>query len=172
MEDTKLNAITLYERKILFTNFRGEASEYNAEGNRNFSVLIEDLDEAEALLADGWNLKPLKDEDGEVSAYHLSIAIKYRTRNGIVVRYPPRVFKLREKPLRPVPLDEGTIEMLDYVRVIDVDITINPSHYSFQGRTGVKAYCSEMYVAVAKSELEEKYADYDADELPFDPDEE
>ena len=39
---------------LIYKNFQGKASNYNAEGNRNFGVLLDD-DLAEELKADGWS---------------------------------------------------------------------------------------------------------------------
>ena len=45
--------------KIIFRNFAGKEGMYNAEGDRNFCVLLED-DLAEQLVKDGWNVKTLR----------------------------------------------------------------------------------------------------------------
>ena len=55
MERLKLEGM-----QIIFKNFRGEKGPYNAAGDRNFSVVINDLDYAEHLISLGWALKPLR----------------------------------------------------------------------------------------------------------------
>ena len=57
-------------------------------GRLTFSVIIEDLDHAEQLLAEGWALKPLTDDDGQVEVYHLPIKANFAS------PYPPRVYRV------------------------------------------------------------------------------
>jgi len=42
--------------RLIFRNFEGKEGKYNAAGDRNVGVVIDDAT-AEAMLADGWNIK-------------------------------------------------------------------------------------------------------------------
>ena len=146
--------------KVLFPNFRGEKGTYNERGDRTFSVLIEDLDEAEALLAENWALKPLKNEEGEVDAYHLPVKINFNSRR------PPRIWKVSLEQKKKIQLTERTIEMLDYLTIDYIDIDLNPYEWSVRDQFGVKAYCQAMYVVIEETELDRKYAELSDSGMP------
>jgi len=147
--------------KIIFKNFRGEKGQFNEAGNRNFSVLIDDLELAGNLIVYGWALKPLmSEEEGVVDAYHLPVKVNYAS------RFPPRIYKVTMSTNRQLPLDEKTIDMLDYLPIDYVDIILNPYEWEVRGETGVKAYLQTMYVVIEEDELDIKWANL----APFDPD--
>lgn len=146
--------------KVLFPNFRGEKGTYNEQGDRTFSVLIDDLDEAEALLAEGWALKPLKNEEGEVDAYHLPVKINFNSRR------PPRIWKVALEQNRKIQLTERTVEMLDYLSIDYIDVDLNPYEWSVRDQFGVKAYCQAMYVVIEETVLDRKYAELNDSGMP------
>ena len=149
-----MKRLNLENRRVLFPNFRGEKSMYNERGDITFSVLVDDLDEAEELLALGWALKPLTNEDDEVDAYHLPVKLQFKS------RMPPRVFQVFLDDNRKVQLLPDTIEMLDYLPISYVDVDLNPYEWSVQGKSGIKAYCQVMYVVIEETRLDRKYADF------------
>ena len=53
--------------KIVKRTFAGRAEDYNREGNRYFTIRIDDPELANSLLADGWKLREgkLRNEDDE-----------------------------------------------------------------------------------------------------------
>src|SRR3954447_26708015 len=63
MADDK-NTVLMEGVRIIFRNFSGKEGQYNREGDRNFGVILPP-DVAEAMLADGWNVKYLKPREGE-----------------------------------------------------------------------------------------------------------
>lgn len=63
---------------IIFKNFEGRGDKFNREGDRNFSLLIDDPKTADAMVKEGWNvrIKPARDED-EDPFMRLPIKVKF-----------------------------------------------------------------------------------------------
>jgi len=142
--------VTIEGARILFRNFRGEASTYNAKGRRNFCVIL-DPDLAFKLSGDGWNVKTLKprDEEDEPQSY-MQVKVVYGSR-------PPKIVILSGNSRTEV--DEETVGMLDWAEIENVDLTIRPYEYDVNGRTGISAYLKSMYVTLVDDYLEQKYSD-------------
>ena len=131
--------------RIRFKNFKGEGSMYNAEGDRNFSLVIPDEDVKEALESNvnefgkGWNVKirPPRNEE-EDALMHLKVNVKYTERSA------PNVYLVSGK--NRVKLTEETIGMLDDIRIEKVDLDIRP--YDGESRFGPfrAAYLQSMKV--------------------------
>lgn len=150
--------------RIIFRNLAGKPDKFNPRGgNRSFSVIIPDLELANQLKLDGWNIKYLtpRDETEEPTA-HLPIKVSYSNR-------PPKIYIVsgRNKTL----LNEKTIESLDYADIENVDITITPYNYSVNGHEGIAAYVKNMYVNIIVDDFESKYSfdeEESSDEMPWD----
>lgn len=140
--------------RIIFRNFVGKETKYNREGDRNFAVLLDDT-VANAMAEDGWNIKWLKprddDEDGTPQAY-LPVSIRFDV-------YPPRVVLVTSRGRSN--LDDSSIEMLDWASIINVDLIVRPYEYSFNDKSGIKAYVQSMYVTIEEDALEMKYNELD-----------
>ena len=54
-------------------------------------------------------------------------------------------------------ITEQTVDSLDYVEILNVDLTINPYVWEVNGNSGVKAYLGTMYVTIAEDPLDAKY---------------
>lgn len=142
--------------QIVFRNFAGKEGMYNAEGDRNFCVLLDD-DLAGALIRDGWNVKHLKArEEGDVPQAYIQVSVKYRGRNGNTVR-PPSIVMITSKGRSP--LDEEMCEILDWVDIANVDLIIRPFEWSVNGKSGVKAYLKSIYITIQEDALALKYQD-------------
>lgn len=155
-----MDRLRLDGARVIFKNFRGQKGIYNSDGSRTFSLVIEDPARAADLMDLGWALKPLKDEDGNVEAYHLPVKINFDSRQ------PPRVYKVSMSNSTQVQLDEKTIDMLDYLPIDYVDIILNPYQWTVNKESGVKAYCQSMYVIIEEDELDLKYAKFNSS-FPF-----
>lgn len=137
-----------------FRNFSGKPSKFNKEGDRNFAVYIPD-ELAETLIEDGWNIKRTNDDRA-----YLNVSVKYAFR-------PPEV-KVGINPRKMKSLSEETIGELDWADIAKVDLSIRPRTYDVNGKQGIKAYLSEMYVIINKSSFAERYSANDVDDdMPF-----
>lgn len=142
--------------RIIFRNFAGKEGMYNAEGDRNFCVLLDD-DLAETLRKDGWNIKELKPrEEGDTPQPYIQVSVKYRGRNGNAVR-PPTIVMITSKGR--TSLSEEECEILDWVDIANVDLIVRPFEWAVNGKSGIKAYLKSIYVTIQEDELQRKYAD-------------
>lgn len=158
--------IVMENAHIIFRNFAGKESKFNRAGARNFCVIIDDLDLAERLADEGWNIRILtpRDEEDEPKHY-LQVAVSFDN-------VPPKVILVTKR--EKTRLDEEAVASLDYAEIKNVDLIIRPYNWVIQPGTkneksGVKAYLKTMYVTIDEDEFADKYADLgDPDELPFD----
>lgn len=144
-------------RNMRFRNFAGKAGKYNAEGDRNFCLLLNPEVAAE-MAADGFNIKYLKPRDEEEDPVpYIQIKLKYYSRSGERLR-PPKIVLLTKKG--KTQLDEDSVNTLDWAEIEKFDIAINPREYNnIQGRSGVSAYLKTLYVTIVEDEFEDRYLD-------------
>lgn len=109
---------------IIFKNFKGEGGRYNTEGNRNFAILIQDQEIANALIEDtneygiGWNVHiKAPREEGDDPFMYLPVKVKFNGRGPVVY--------LKSGANR-VKLTEDTIACLDDIDIASVDLDIRP----------------------------------------------
>jgi len=141
--------INLGNVRIVFRNLSGKGGPMNAEGKRNFCVLIS-KEEAEELEPLGWNVKYLKPrEEGDEEQPYLKVNVNYSGYN------PPRVvlINLHGQSI----LDESDVNLIDTADIKNVDMTITPYHYDVNWKTGISAYLKSMYVTIEEDPFEAKY---------------
>lgn len=126
------------DAKIIYRNFSGEPSKFNREGDRNFSVIIDNQDIADQLIEDGWNvkIKPPRDEF-DTPFIHLPVKVKFNDRG-------PNVYL--QTGANRVRLDEDSVSILDNVDIVSVDLDIRPYDWEVNGKTGRSAYLHLMRV--------------------------
>ena len=155
------------DAKVIFRNFRGEDYGYNAQHKKGFSILLNPDDyDIKGMIADGWNIKPLKPREGyedEGVNYHLPVEVRWDklppviwliTQTGISEEGRPRYKRTK--------LDEESSFVIDTADVIQVQVKISGNSYDVNGNTGIKAYLKEMFIELAPDRFEAMY-DWDED---------
>lgn len=125
--------------RIVYRNFRGEGSKFNREGDRNFAVIIEDEETANELAENGWNvkIKPPRDDD-DAPFMFLPVKVKFNDRG-------PTAY-LQSGNAEPVKLDEESIDCLDDIDILNVNLDIRPYNWDVNGKTGRTAYLQSIFV--------------------------
>lgn len=138
--------------KITYKNFSGAGTPYNRAGNRNFAVIIEDDETAQALIARGWNVKIKPPRvDGEEPYRTLEVRVKYN--NG----YGPDAYL--ESGAAVVKLTEETIGRLDKVNILSVDMDIRAFDWEMPGgKSGRTAYLNSIRVVQRIDRFAERYS--------------
>ena len=148
----------LTKDEIIYRNFSGLGGEYNAEGKRNFNVVIRDEDVADELRNLGFRIKPKKNEEG---AYTLKIHVNFSS------KFPPDVTYILGN--KKISVDEENAYLLDKKIPECVDLR-------FVGYKGKKsrdnfldAYLDVLFFEAKRDLLYEKHADVieEEDENPF-----
>lgn len=142
--------LVIRDAKLFFRNFEGREQQYNAKGDRNFGVFIDD-DVAEQLKADGWNIKTTReDEDGNPGKPFIKVKVRFG-------EYPPNVILV--SPTNKTKLDEEDVGLIDRMDIERADLIISPYQYNFNGRSGVSAYLKTGYFVQALDAFADLYAD-------------
>lgn len=126
------------DARIIYRNFAGVGGKYNREGDRNFAVVIPDEELADKLVEKGWNvkIKPARDE-GDIPFMYLPVKVKFNDRGPAVYL---QTGNKRNK------LDEASIDCLDNVDIMGVDLDIRPYDWVVNGKEGRTAYLQSIKV--------------------------
>lgn len=153
------------DARICYRNFSGEPSKFNREGDRNFAVVIDDEEVANALIDEGWNvkIKPPRDEDDSPFMY-LPVKVKFNDRGPNIYLQSGSVTN---------KLEEEDVKCLDRISIITCDMDIRPYDWDVNGKQGRSAYLQSMRVEQEVDRFTARHAigfdtqDVEPDEEPF-----
>lgn len=154
-EERRVNQnITIEGARLIFRNFSGKVTDYNRNGQQNFSVILDD-ELAATLENDGWPVKYRKPREDDPEQYRTPF-LPVKVQFGM---YPPTVVLITKRGKKR--LDKDTIGQLDWARIENADVQIRPYNYpAINGKpAGVSAYLKSLYVTIVEDALESKYAD-------------
>lgn len=139
------------DARLIYRNFSGVGSKFNREGDRNFAVIIEDQEVADALVEEGWNvkIKPPR-EEGDTPFMYLPVKIKFNDRG-------PNVYLKTGDAVNK--LDEEGIDCLDNIDILGVDLDIRPYDWDVNGKNGRTAYLQSMHVVQEVDRFAERYSE-------------
>ncbi len=130
-----------------WSNFSGTASKNNAEGYRNFDLIIPD-EMVDDMIAEGWNVKHTNGSDKYPVEYFINVVISWK------VKRPSVVFYSGMDDMIGTEIDESVIGDLDTAEIIKMDIAINPRYRTKDdGTPGVKGYVDSMDVWLYQNPL-------------------
>lgn len=143
------------DARITYKNFKGEGTKFNREGDRNFALIIPEREMADALIAEGWNvkIKPPRDEDDDPFMF-LPVKIKFNDRG-------PNAYLVTGNHMNR--LDEESIACLDDVDIISVDMDVRPYDWEVNGKEGRTAYLQSIKVT---QRITDRFAQQYEDEYP------
>lgn len=149
---------TLEKVQIRLRNFEGKAGMYNAEGQRNFIVILPDDQQGiDALLDAGIPVKQFKPrEDDEPGTIPPSfIKVKVNIDNDPM----PRFVTVTDGGKTTLPANQETMIVLDWADIIEADVILNPYNWELSdGKTGVSVYLKAGYFRINEDDLEKKYS--------------
>lgn len=143
--------ITIENARIIFRNFSGEESKFNAKGNRNFCVIL-DPELAPKLIEDGWTVRFLKPRDPDENPQpYMQVKVSFGN-------IPPQIVMVSNGTKKS--LSEEDVNILDWAELERVDLIIRPYNWEVNGKHGVKAYLKTGYFKIVDDPLGALYEDY------------
>lgn len=147
------------DARIIFRNFRGEASKYNNAGDRNFSLVIPDQELADILTNNtnsygvGWNIKVKDSLDPEdTPRMHMKVKVKF-SRKG------PNIYLVTGGHRKL--LTEDNVGYLDDINIASVRMDIRPYDDIVNGKPFRAAYLASMEVT---QDLDRFAAEYERED--------
>ena len=134
----KNGTLKIDNARITYKNFSGKKTDFNREGERNFSLIIDSAENADLLKENGWNVKIKQPrEEGDLPFMYLKVKVSYKFGGPNVYLNSGKVKRI---------LDEETIGSLDGMEIESIDMDLRPSFWTMNGNKGVTPYLDSMWV--------------------------
>lgn len=153
--------VKIENARILFRNFEGREDRFNKLGDRNFCVLLDEVQAKELAEDYGLNVKTLRSrEEGDPDEFYLKIAVGYKVKPPMLVMLTTRPNPEVEGGFEVVRSDipESNCHVFDWVDIDKVDLVFTASPWEVGEKSGIKAWVNSLYVTIAQDELDLKYA--------------
>lgn len=156
----------LLPEDVMFRNFSGRKTDFNEEGDRNFCVAINDVEVANEMNEEGWNIKILEArEEGGLPTHFIKVNVRMDS------MYPPQVHLVSGNNI--IDLDEESISLLDTVDIKSADVIFRP--FTWEDRRTkeirISAYLEELWIVQEENKYAKKYANMRRAVEVADPDE-
>lgn len=141
--------------EIVWTNFAGEARQFNAAGQQNFCIIL-NQQEADQLVDLGYNVKMTKErkaDSGEILGGQLYIQVDLEWKFK-----PSRIIMIGQTTRKETQLDQEAAGILDDMEIVMSDVIIRPYDWDVNGKQGTSAKLKTGYFTVYEDFLELKYA--------------
>lgn len=147
----EIREVLIEDAKFMFRpNFSGTETETNDEGDRNFTVVLNEQT-AEDLTRWGWNVKWRRPrEEGDPEIPYIQVALGYKFR-------PPMVAMITKRGR--TYLSEDMVGLLDAAEITVMDVIIRGVPWNNRGRSGIKAWLKTGFFTIEEDYLQQKYAD-------------
>lgn len=149
--------IQINEARIAFRNFSGMKTEFNREGDRNFSLIIPTQELANEFIENGLNvkIKPPRHED-DTPFMHLKVKVNMDS------RLKPAIYLRSGGNMRK--LDESTMGILDSVDIQYADMDFNIYDWNHSGKSGRSVYLTAICVTQNVDRFAARYASEESPE--------
>lgn len=155
----KDGSLSVEGAKILWTNFSGRPTKFNAAGGKRTFNLVLDRDTADDLRREGWNVREIAPrEEGDEPTYVTEVTVAFGN-------FPPKINLVQDKSKRMIQLDEDSVGLLDDMDILNVDVIVRPYEHGVANARGctVKGYVKTMYITQDCSDFNGKYSGYERD---------
>lgn len=159
-DDNKVKgSFSIEDAEITYRNLTGEEKQYNAEGDRNFNLIL-DKGQADGLREFGFNAREqVSQADPEDVRYLLKVKASYKFR-------APKIVQITSGGKHN--LDESNVGFLDWADIQHVDLICTPSSWRTKSGSGTTAYVKSMFVTLLEDEFDQKYADVPSNDTDVD----
>lgn len=142
---------------ILFNNFSGAPTDLNPNGGKRTFNMCVPKNWADALRADGWNIKTKVLEEG-TELYHTEIVVNENC------AFPPHLYMVTEymgkKSLTLLPPEQ--YKKLDQDDIITVDVEIHPYEHGRGAAGSKKGYLKNLWATLQSvNDFGGKYSGYE-----------